>query len=146
MTQMIFDFSESKALQGDEEVLEKLSSYLNSSFPKLTFKTKTPLKELFPEPENRMLRAFWGNNSHADISVFRHSKLVCILEPGGSAHVKDKKQKIRDKKKDRICHLNGVNVLRFFNSVLRDIGKSKLRKELKKGFYSDPEKFWRTKF
>lgn len=134
-----------KQLQGDEEVIEELSSFLNNSFPRLSFRTKVPLKELFPEPKNRVLRSFWGNNSHADIVAFRHSKLVCIIEPGGSAHVKDEKQKIRDKKKDEICQLNGTNLLRFFNSVIKDIGKAKLRKELKKAFYSVPEKFWKMK-
>ena len=139
MNQMTFDFSESKTLQGDEEVLGKLSSYLNDSFPRLSFRMKIPLKELFPEPENNTLRKFWGNNSHADVSIFRHGKLVCILEPGGSAHFKDKKQKVRDKKKDRICQENGVNVLRVGNSFAGCLEKPITKKFLKKYFYG---KLW----
>lgn len=138
--------SKIKRLQGDEKFLEPFDSWLVATFPRITSGIlRTPLKKLFPEPESRVLRSFWSNNSHADIPKFRHGKLVCIIELGGSAHFKDEKQRIRDKKKDRICQLNGVNLIRFSNSVLKDIGIVKLKKLVKKGFYSDPEKFWKIK-
>ncbi|MBA7546436.1 hypothetical protein ES705_38828 [subsurface metagenome] len=124
-------------IQNDNEIIEKLYSYLISEFPRLKFKVKIPLKKLFPEPGNRWLKSFWNNNSHADISVFRHNKLVCIIEPGGWYHAKDEKQKIRDSKKDKICKINDVNCLRLFNNVVNnDLDNPKFRKLLKKKFYS----------
>jgi len=123
-------------IQNDEKIIEKLYSYLITEFPRLGFKTKIPLKKLFPEPDNKWLKSFWSNNSHADISVFRHNKLVCIIEPGGSAHFKDKKQKIRDSKKDKICKVNGINCLRIANSVINYLDKKITRKLFKKYFYS----------
>jgi hypothetical protein len=122
--------------QGDEKIIEKLFNYLVDNFPRLEFKVKVKLKELLPEPENKWLKSFWKNNSHADISVFRHGKLVCIIEPGGWYHAKDKKQKVRDTKKDKICQENGVNVLRFFNNVVEnDLENIKFRRLVKKYVY-----------
>lgn len=123
-------------IQNDEKIIGKLYSYLINEFPRLGFRIKIPLKELFPKPENKWLQSFWNNNSHADISIFRHSKLICIIEPGGWHHVKDEKQKVRDSKKDKICKINGVNILRIFNNVITDdLDNSKFRKLLKKYFY-----------
>jgi len=122
-------------IQNDEAVIEKLYSHLNANFPRLKFKVKIPLKELFPEPEDKWLKKFWSNNSHADIAVFRHGKLVAIIEPGGAAHFKDKKQKVRDSKKDKICKINGVNCLRIANSVINYLDEKITRKLLKKYFY-----------
>ena len=123
-------------IQNDEEIIEKLYSYLIKDFSRLKFKVKIPLKILFPKPENKWLQSFWNNNSHADVAVFRHNKLVCIIEPGGWHHAKDKKQKVRDSKKDKICQENRVNCLRIFNNVVNgDLGKPIFRKLLKKNFY-----------
>jgi len=123
-------------IQNDEVIIEKLYSHLNTNFPRLKFKVKIPLKELFPEPENKWLKSFWRHNSHADIAVFRHNKLVAIIEPGGWYHAKDKKQKVRDSKKDKICKFNGVNCLRIFNNVVNnDLNNPIFRKLLKKYFY-----------
>jgi hypothetical protein len=124
-------------IQNDEVIIEKLYSHLISEFPRLKFKVKIPLRELFPEPKNKWLKSFWNNNSHADISVFRHDKLIAIVEPGGWYHASDKKQKIRDSKKDRICRENKVSCLRIFNNVVNnDLDNPKFRKLLKKKFYS----------
>jgi len=123
-------------IQDDKIIIKKLHSHLINEFPRLKFKIKIPLKKLFPEPENKWLKSFWGNNSHADIAVFRHGKLTCIIEPGGFFHISDKKQKIRDSKKDRICRENKVNCLRLFNNVVNgDLNNPKFRKLLKKNFY-----------
>ena len=124
-------------IQGDEETLDTIFNHLTNNFPRLQFKLKIPLKELFPEPKNRYLKSFWGNNSHADISVFRHQKLVCIIEPGGYHHFKDEKTRIRDQKKDIICHTNGVHCLRVANSIIKDLDLKVTRKLLKKYFYSE---------
>jgi len=123
-------------IQNDEEIIDKLYSYLNVNFSRLKFKMKEPLKNIFPEPENRWLKSFWKNNSHADISVYRHGKLVCIIEPGGWYHIQDEKQKVRDLKKDKICKINGVNCLRFFNDVVNNkLDNSKTKRLFKKYFY-----------
>jgi len=123
-------------IQDDKIIINKLYSHLIDKFPRLKFETKIPLKKLFPEPDNRWLKSFWNNNSHADISIFRHNKLVCIIEPGGWYHASDEKQKIRDSKKDKICRENRVNCLRIFNNVVNgDLNNPKFRKLLKKYFY-----------
>lgn len=122
--------------QGDEEILETLSSWITDSF-RVTVKTpNVPLKELFPEPEKKHLKKFWGNNSHADIAIFRHRKLVCIVEPGGFAHFSDKKQKTRDKKKDAICKINNVNCLRISNDVVNHLYKMKTKRLFRKYIYN----------
>ncbi|GAI86355.1 unnamed protein product [marine sediment metagenome] len=127
----------------DKIIVEKLYSHLTNEFPRLRFEIKRPLRELFPEPKNRWLKSFWNNNSHADISVFRHNKLIAIIEPGGWYHAKDKKQKIRDSKKDRICRENKVNCLRILNNIINnDLNNPKFRKLLKKKFYG---RVWQSK-
>ena len=41
--------------------------------------------DCFPEPKK--YKGFWKHQwAHADISVFRHGKLICIIEPGGFQH------------------------------------------------------------
>jgi len=122
-------------LQGDEEIIEKLLSYLRQNFPRLKFRSKVPLRELFPEPKGRYLKSIW-NHGHGDICVFRHNRLVCIIEPGGSAHFKDEKQKDRDRRKDKLCRENGVNCLRVSNSFVNYFSKLITKKLLKKYFYS----------
>jgi len=120
----------------DKIIVEKLYSHLTNEFPRLKFKIKIPLKKLLPKPENKWLKSFWNNNSHADISVFRHNKLTCIIEPGGWYHVKDERQKVRDLKKDKICQINGVNCLRIFNNVVNDdLDNLRFKRLLKKYFY-----------
>lgn len=123
-------------IQSDEEIIEKLYCYLKKTFnPRLRFEIKKPLRELFPKSENKWLLSIW-NYGHADISVSRHNRLICIIEPGGWYHAKDEKQKIRDLKKDKICKINKVNCLRIFNKVVEnDLDNPKFKKLLKKYFY-----------
>jgi len=123
------------ALQGDEEIIEKLMEHLELHFPRLKFQAKTPLKELFIKPR-RWLRSMWARG-HADISVFRHGQLVCIVEPGGYAHFKDLKQRNRDKRKDKLCSENRVNILRVANSFVNHLEKGITKKLLKKYFYGN---------
>lgn len=123
-------------IQNDETIIQKLYNWLIINFPRLRFEIKVSLKKLFPKPKNKWLQSFWNNNSHADISVFRHNKLICIIEPGGWYHAKDEKQKVRDSKKDKICKINRVNCLRIFNNVVENyLNHPKSRRLLKKHFY-----------
>ncbi|MBA7576011.1 hypothetical protein ES708_17848 [subsurface metagenome] len=125
-----------KGNQGDEEIIEKLCSYLIANFnPKLEFKIKELLKNILPEPESKWLKKMW-RFGHADISVYRHDKLICIVEPGGWHHFKDGKQILNDKKKYILCKLNSVNVLRIVNDVVEnDLGLLKTKRLFKKYFY-----------
>lgn len=122
--------------QGDEEILEKLYQYLVDNFnPKLEFKIKELLKNILPEPKSRWLINIW-RLGHADVSVYRHGELVCIVEPGGWFHAKDTNQRINDLKKNVLCKNNKVNCLRFFNDVVEDNLESfKTRRLFKKYFY-----------
>lgn len=131
------NFSKMLKIQSDEKIIEKLYSYLINEFPRLRFKIKIPLKELFPKPENKWLQSFWNNNSHSDISVFRHNKLTCIIEPGGWYHIKDEKQKVRDSKKYKICKINGINYLPVVNSGINHLDEKNTKKLLKKYFYGE---------
>jgi len=132
-------------MEGDEKILEKLVNYLRGTFPRLRFRVKVPLKELFPEPESKWLKSIW-QFGHGDVVVYRHGKPVCIIEPGGFHHTRDEKQKLRDKKKDKLCKLNGVNVLRIYNSTIHRFcnpkippynGKQIFKRLLRKYFYSE---------
>lgn len=121
--------------QSDEETIGTLTSWITDNF-RVTVKIKVPLKELFPEPEEKHLKRFWRKDSHADIAVFRHQQLACIVEPGGFAHFSDRKQRIRDKKKDVICRNNNVNCFRIANSVIRYLDLSVVKRRFRKYFYS----------
>lgn len=123
--------------QGDEEIIKKLHQYLLDNFnPKLEFKVKESLRNILPEPESRWLINMW-RFGHADISVYRHGKLVCIVEPGGwHYHLKDKKQMLNDRKKYILCKENGVNLLRFVNDVVENnLELIKTKRLFKKYFY-----------
>jgi len=131
-------------LEGDEEIIDKLLGFLQAKFPRLKFKAKVPLRELFPKPESKWLKSIW-QFGHADIVVYRHGEPVCIIEPGGFYHTRDEKQKLRDKKKDKLCKLNGVNVLRMYNNTVNRFcnpkippynGKQIFKRLLRKYFYS----------
>lgn len=121
-------------LQGDEETIKKLLCFLRKTFPRLNFESKKSLKELFPEPKSTYLKLFW-KLAHGDVVVYRHEKLVCVLEIGGRAHFSDKTQRLRDSKKDKICRINNVNCLRVSNSFLTDMVKPIGKKLLRKAFY-----------
>jgi hypothetical protein len=120
--------------QDDNGNIEKCINYLKDNF-RLNYKIKVPLKELFPKPEKKHLQSFWNNGSHADIAVFRHAKLICIIELNGYYHFKDKRQITRDKKKYAICKQNNINMLSIANGILNNLNKSIVKKLFKKYFY-----------
>jgi len=123
-------------MYSDNKTIEEFVCWLQRSFPKLAFVVKQPLYELFPEPSK--YKSFWKNkNAHIDISVFRHGKLVCAIEPGGFQHLTDRKQMARDKKKSFICKENGVSFLPLMNSCLKEKEDKEFKKLLKFAFYSE---------
>jgi len=123
-------------IQGDEKVLEKINDYIINVYKlKVSTETKKPLRELFPKPENKLLSTIWSYG-HADIAIYRHGKLACIIEPGGwFYHLKEPKQKSRDKRKDRLCEINGVNVLRAVNDIVDNLDLPVTKKLFKKYIY-----------
>ena len=124
------------SVQGDELIIEKISDYIINKYNlKVSIETKKPLRELFPKPENKWLSTIWSHG-HADISVYRHGELKCIIEPGGSAHLREARQISADKRKDRLCKLNGVNVLRLMNSVINCLDHPKTKRLFRKYIYS----------
>lgn len=122
-------------MRSDDKTIEDFVGWLRNNFPRLSFEVKKSLKELFPEPKK--YKPFWRHPwAHADISVFRHGKLVCILEPGGFQHITDKKQAVRDWKKKSICNENNVYFLPLMNQALKSREHKKFRRLLKNAFYS----------
>lgn len=101
----------------DKKLVEKLLHYLVETFPRLEFRPWVPLREILPEPDKKYLKSIW-RYGHGDICVFRHGEPVCIIEPGGYQHTKNETQKRRDKRKDRLCKLNEVSVLRLYNDTI----------------------------
>jgi hypothetical protein len=92
----------------------------------LKVKIEQPLKTLFPEPSNRGLKHIWKYGS-ADIVVYRRSRIVAIFEPGGSAHFQDETQMKNDRRKWKLCEINGVRCLRIANGVLSQLSRRQRR-------------------
>lgn len=123
-------------MKSDEKLIEGFVNWLRESFPRLRFEVKMSLKKLFPKPSNKYLQPFWNDErAHADISVFRHDNLVCVIEPGGWQHQKVKRRMTCDKKKARICSENGVSYLPLMNSCMKYRDLKQFRKLLKCYFY-----------
>lgn len=95
---------------------------------KFTFKREIPLKELFPEPENKNLKHIW-NRGHADLAVFRNGKLISIFEPGGAYHLKEKKQIQNDIAKYNLCKLNRVKCCHFTNDTLEKLRSNREKRK-----------------
>lgn len=122
----------------EELFIEDFVNWLEPNFPRLEFEIKLQLKKLFPKPGQKDLRYFWSTQgAHADISVFRHGQLVCIIEPGGWQHLTDKQQKANDKRKELICKENNVNFLPLLNSCLDYRDTRQFKRMLKCYFYQE---------
>jgi len=123
-------------IQGDELIIEKISDYIINKYNlKVSIEIKKPLRELFPKPESKGLHSIWSYG-HTDISIYRHNKLVCIIEPGGwHYHLKDKKQILRDKKKYILCKNNNVKVLNVVNDIVDNLDLSITKRLFKKYIY-----------
>lgn len=122
-------------MTSDDVLIQDFVNWLRKNFSRLHFKVKRPIQELFPEPKK--YKDFWKHPwAHADISVFRHGNLVCILEPGGFQHLTDEEQMSRDRKKRSICEENMVYFLPLTNQALLFREHKQFKKLLKNAFYS----------
>lgn len=89
------------------------------------------LKEIFPEPDNVGLKHIW-KYGEADIVVCRKGKIIAIFEPGGFQHIFDKKQAKNDRRKWKLCEINGVSCCHIMNGVLAQCSNRKQRSLLGK--------------
>jgi hypothetical protein len=107
--------------------LETLSikEYIERTWKFFYVKVERPLRELFPEPENKGLKHIWKYGS-ADLIIYRNNKIICIIEPGGSHHWEEKQQ-LNDRRKWKLCEINGVRCLRMMNGLQDQLSKKKWR-------------------
>jgi len=123
-------------IQGDEENINRLYFYLIANFPRIHSKIKIPLRKLVPEPKSSYYKSIW-RYGHGDVVIYRHNKLACIIELDGMAHFTNSEQIGRDQRKDKLCKMNGINVLRVGNCIISHLDSSKTRKLLKKYIYGE---------
>ena len=83
------------------------------------------LRELFPEPDNAGLRHIWKYGA-ADLVVYRCDKAVCIIEAGGAHHFEDK-QSLNDRRKWKLCEINGVGCMTMMNGLMDGLSNRKWR-------------------
>ena len=83
------------------------------------------LSELFPKPDNPGLQHIWRYGS-ADLLVYRGSKPVAIIEPGGGHHFEEK-QSLNDRRKWKLAELHGVRCLNMMNGLQARLSKRKWR-------------------
>ena len=102
--------------------------YINKTWPQFTTKVEVPLNELFPQPENKGLAHIWKYGS-ADLTVWKNGKLRCVIEIGGSHHWEEK-QSLNDRRKWKLCDVNGVRCLTMMNGVQDSLSKRKWRRLL----------------
>jgi hypothetical protein len=122
-------------LTSDDETIKNFVCWLRKKFPRLHFKVKKSLKDLLPEPKK--FKGFWRHPwSHADVSVFRHGNLVCVVEPGGFQHLTDDDQVRRDRKKKSICEESNVYFLPLMNQALENREYKEFVGLLRNAFYS----------
>jgi hypothetical protein len=119
------------------EEAKAIKAYIEQTWPRLfSVKLELPLKEVFSEPENAGLKHIWRYGS-ADVVVYRDSKPVTIIEPGGGQHFGEK-QSLNDRRKWKLAEQNGVGCLHVMNGVMNSLSKRKWRALL--GSYLFPKK------
>lgn len=101
--------------------------YIGKTWPGFVVKMEQSLAKILPEPSNRGLKHIWRYGS-ADVAVYRGDKLICIFEPGGSHHFQDEKQMKNDRRKWKLCEINGVRCLRIANGVIGKLSNRQKRK------------------
>jgi hypothetical protein len=108
------------------EEAKAIKAYIEQTWPRLfLLKLEVPLNEIFKEPENVGLKHIWRYGS-ADLVVFRDSKPIAIIEPGGMHHFEEK-QSLNDRRKWKLAEQNGVRCLQVMNDVMKLLSKRKWR-------------------
>jgi hypothetical protein len=102
-----------------------VEGYVNTKWPQFTTRKEVRLRELFPGPENAALRHIWKYGS-ADLVVSRGGRPICIIEAGGAHHWEDK-QSLNDRRKWKLCEVNGVGCLTMMNGLMDALSKRKWR-------------------
>lgn len=117
----------------------EIQEYINKTWSKLFYaELEKPLKDIFPEPENRGLKHIWKYGS-ADIVVRRklNNEICLILEPGGAHHFNDEKQVKNDKRKWKLCEINNVECVHLVNSLKKNLSNRKWRNFLGKFLFKN---------
>lgn len=122
--EILFDAVEENKLI--TETARKVKSYIQKTWPQFEVHLEMPLKLLFPDPGKGGLKSIWEHGA-ADVVIYKNKKLIAILEPGGAHHFLDPKQIRRDKRKWKLCQINGVKCFRFANSLFFSLSNRKLR-------------------
>lgn len=124
-----------KKLQSDESVLRELSEWLDLKFPEFKFEYKVSIRKTeISEPCNNWLKSIYWYG-HFDIIARKNGRLTCVFEPGGSAHFKNKRQILCDSKKDKLCELNRIRIVRFPNNLISELRTRKGIKLIRKILY-----------
>lgn len=108
--------------------ISQIKAYLIRTWKHLTTRVEVDLKDVFPKPENKGLLHIWKWGS-ADLLVYRHGKLVCLIESGGSHHW-EKKQSLNDCRKWKLAEINGVRCLTMMNGMMKRLSIRKWRELL----------------
>lgn len=120
-----------------EELIKGVNDFILNNFSSsLSTEIKKPLKGLFPEPEGNWLKYTW-RNSYVSIAIFRHGSLICIIEPSPYLQKKDDKRKLQEEKVDKICDINGVNILRVVIDELKGLDSTVTKRLFKKYIYKE---------
>lgn len=108
-----------------EEVI-KIEEYIHKEWPKFKTQKEMNLNLLFPEPENKGLKHIWKYGA-ADLVVYRNTKVIAIIEPGGSHHFEEH-QSLNDQRKFKLAETNNVKCLTMMNGVFSKLPKRKIRR------------------
>jgi hypothetical protein len=113
------------------ETAKDLKSYVDKTWPGFETRLEVSMKDLFPDPGKGGLQTIWKYGS-ADLVISKKGRIVAILEPGGSHHFNDPNQIRRDKRKWKLCEINGVRCFKFANSLFYALSNRKKRTMLGK--------------
>ncbi|MBA7547269.1 hypothetical protein ES705_39677 [subsurface metagenome] len=97
---------------------------------------KEKFKNIFSKPINEMAHDAWENET-ADISVYRHGKLVAIMN---LSRPEDKKDTLRNKKIECLCKMNNVNFMVVDRDIVNHLDNPKTKKLFKKLIYGKQNK------
>lgn len=92
---------------------------------KFDIKLEVKLSDLFDEPTNPGLKHIWTYGC-CDIVVYKNNKPIAVIEPGGGHHFEEKQMK-NDRRKYKLCEINGVKCLHLMNGVIGKLSNRKVR-------------------